>query len=88
MSERRVVVASKIGLHSRPAKLFTQLAAKQPAKVLIGKPGMEPVDASSPLFVLTLNAKGGEEVIISAEGEGAEESLDALEAELKTDRDV
>jgi phosphocarrier protein len=88
MSERRVTIASKVGLHSRPAKLFAKLAADQPAKVTIAKEGMEPVDARSLLMILTLDAKGGDEVVLWADGEGAEASLDALEAELKTDRDV
>jgi len=88
MPERRVVVASKIGLHSRPAKLFAKLAAQQPAKVLISKEGVEPVDARSQLLLMTLDAKGGDEVVLTAEGEGAEASLDALEAELNIDRDV
>ncbi|HEX2145126.1 MAG TPA: HPr family phosphocarrier protein [Glycomyces sp.] len=86
--ERRVVIASKVGLHARPAKLFTKLAAAQPARVLIAKEGQEPVDAASILSILALDAKGGDEVVLTAEGEGAEASLDALEAELKTDRDT
>jgi phosphocarrier protein HPr len=88
MSERRVTIASKVGLHARPAKLFSKLAGQQPAKVTITKEGQEPVDARSLLLLLTLDAKGGDEVVLSAEGEGAEESLDALVAELLTDRDV
>jgi phosphocarrier protein HPr len=88
MPERRVVIASAVGLHARPAKLFSRLAAEQPAKVTITKEGQEPVDARSLLMVLTLDAKGGEEVVLTAEGEGAEASLEALAAELQTDRDA
>jgi phosphocarrier protein len=88
MSERTVVVASKVGLHSRPAALFTQLAGRQPVKVTIAKPGGEPADAASILSVLALDAKGGVEVVLRAEGEGAEEALDALEAFLKIDHDA
>ncbi|THV33545.1 HPr family phosphocarrier protein [Glycomyces buryatensis] len=88
MSERRVVVGSKVGLHARPAALFAQAAARQPVKVTVAKEGTEPVDAASLLMILTLDAKGGDEVILTAEGEGAEEALDALEAELKTDHDA
>ncbi|MDA1360071.1 HPr family phosphocarrier protein [Glycomyces luteolus] len=88
MSERRVVIASTVGLHARPAKLFAKLAGDLPAKVTIAKEGQEPVDARSLLMILTLDAKGGDEVVLAAEGEGAEESLDALAAELQTDRDA
>lgn len=88
MSERRVTIASTVGLHARPAKMFAKLAAEQPATVHIAKEGQEPVDARSLLMLLTLDAKGGEEVVLTAEGDGAEESLDALVAELQTDRDT
>ncbi|MEU5153628.1 HPr family phosphocarrier protein [Glycomyces sp. NPDC021274] len=88
MPERRVTIASAVGLHARPAKLFAKLAAAQPAKVHIAKEGQEPVDARSLLMLLTLDAKGGDEVVLTAEGDGAEDALDALAAELQTDRDA
>ncbi len=88
MSERTVVVGSSVGLHARPAALFVQAAAKQAVPVTIGKPGGEPVDARSILSVLGLDAKGGEEVVIRADGEGAEAALDALEAVLTADHDA
>jgi phosphocarrier protein len=88
MPERTVVIASKVGLHSRPAAMFTELAREQPAKVTIGKPGQDPVDAGSILHIMTLGAEGGQEVVLRAEGEGAEASLDALEAFLKIDHDA
>src|SRR6266508_3292014 len=62
MPERRVVVGSKVGLHARPAALFVQAAAKQPVKVTIAKGNRPPVDARSILAVLSLDARGGEEV--------------------------
>jgi phosphocarrier protein HPr len=88
MPERRVTIASTVGLHARPAKLFAKLAAQQPAKVTIAKEGQEPVDARSLLMLLTLDAKGGDEVVLTADGDGAEDSLDALAAELQTNRDA
>ncbi|MCH7230383.1 HPr family phosphocarrier protein [Glycomyces sp. L485] len=88
MSERRVIVGSKVGLHARPAALFVQAAAAQAVPVTVGKDGAEPVDARSILSVIGLDAKGGEEVVLHAEGEGAEAALDALEAVLKTDHDA
>ncbi|MQM24291.1 HPr family phosphocarrier protein [Glycomyces albidus] len=88
MSERTVVIGSSVGLHARPAALFVQAAAAQPVPVTIGKPGGEPVDARSILSVLGLDAKGGEEVVLRADGEGAEAALDALETVLATDHDA
>ena len=78
--ERKVKVGSSVGLHARPATIFTQAAAKQPVKVTIAKAGGNAVDARSVLFVLGLDVRGGDEVVLAAEGEGAEAALDELEA--------
>ena len=85
--ERRATVASKVGLHARPAKLVARTAAEQPAKVRIAKDGMEPVEAKSTLRMLTLGAEYGDEVIVSAEGEGAEESVAAVVEMIERDLD-
>lgn len=88
MPERKVKVGSTVGLHARPATIFTQAAAKQPVKVTIGKPGGNAVDARSVLFVLGLDVRGGEEVILTApDADGAEAALDELEALLQRDLD-
>jgi phosphocarrier protein HPr len=87
MPERTVVVGSKVGLHARPAALFVRAASTQPVPVTIAKPGGEPVPANSILSVLTLDAKGGQEVVLSAEGEGADAALDALAELLASDLD-
>ena len=88
MSERRVVVGSKVGLHARPAALFVQAATAAPVPVTIAKDGGEPVNARSILSVLALDARGGDEVVIAAEGEGADAALDALVVLLETDHDA
>jgi phosphocarrier protein HPr len=87
MPERRVVVGSKVGLHARPAAMFVQAAAKQPTKVTIAKVGGNPVDARSILSVLALDARGGDEVILAADGDGAEQALDELAALVARDLD-
>lgn len=88
MAERRVVIGSKVGLHARPASLFVQAAAAAPVPVTIGKPGGEPVNARSILSVLALDARGGDEVVLSAEGEGADEALEQLVQLLLVDHDT
>jgi phosphocarrier protein HPr len=87
MPERRVVVGSKVGLHARPAAMFVQAAAKQPVKVTIAKTGGDPVDARSILSVLALDARGGDEVVLAAEGDGADQALDELAALVSRDLD-
>ncbi|MFD0903369.1 HPr family phosphocarrier protein [Actinomadura sediminis] len=84
MSERNVRIESKVGLHARPAALFVQTAAKAPMDVTVAKRGGEPVNAKSILAVLGLDARHGEEVVISAEGEDADALLDSLEALLSS----
>jgi phosphocarrier protein HPr len=88
MAERRAVVGSKVGLHARPAARFVKAAARQPVKVTIAKAGAEPVDAASILDVVTLDVHGGEEVILAAEGDGAEQALDELVAVVEADHDA
>ena len=88
MPEKTVVVGSSVGLHARPAALFVQAAARQPVKVKIAKPGGEPVDARSILLVLGLDARGGEDVILSAEGDGAEQALEELATVVATNHDA
>ena len=88
MAERRAVVGSRIGLHARPAARFVKAAAKQPVKVTIAKAGAEPVDAASILDVVTLDVHGGEEVILTAVGDGAEQALDELVEVVEADHDA
>ncbi|SFB64426.1 Phosphocarrier protein HPr [Amycolatopsis marina] len=78
--ERRVVVGAGVGLHARPAALLVKAAAAQPVVVTIGKDDGAPADARSILSVIGLNARGGDEVVLRAEGPGAERALDEVAA--------
>jgi phosphocarrier protein HPr len=85
---RRVVVGSKVGLHARPAALFVQAASKLPVKVTVAKEGGDAVDARSILAVLGLDVRGGQEIVLTAEGDGAEQALDELAALAAKDLDA
>lgn len=85
---RRVVVGSKVGLHARPAALFVQAASKLPVRVTVAKEGGDPVDARSILAVLGLDVRGGQEIILAAEGDGAEQALEELAALAAKDLDA
>lgn len=90
MSEvsRSVVVGSRVGLHSRPAKLVAQEAAEQRVVVKIAKNGGgDPVDARSLLSILALGAKKGDQVTLWAEGEGADDAIEALAVLIERDLD-
>jgi phosphocarrier protein HPr len=89
-----VTVGSSVGLHARPASLFVQAAARQSVPVKIAKTGgdagdaVDGVDARSILLVLGLDARGGDQVVLSAEGEGADQALEELAALVATDHDA
>ncbi|GAB3043620.1 HPr family phosphocarrier protein [Sediminivirga luteola] len=85
-ASRTVTVASSHGLHARPAQLFVQAAQEAGIPVTIAK-GEKSVDAASILGVLSLGVDHGDEVVLTAEGEGADDVLDALTALLSTDHD-
>lgn len=87
MSERTVTVASSVGLHARPASLFAQAAAKAGVPVTLTSAAGKSVNAASILGVLSLGIGHDEVVTLSADGEGADEALDALVAVLATDLD-
>jgi phosphocarrier protein HPr len=88
MSERTVVIASRTGLHARPAALFVKAAAEQGVPVRIRVGDGEPVPAASILAVLSLGAAYGTEVILEADGPGSADALDSLAALLARDLDA
>jgi phosphocarrier protein len=68
--------------------MFVQAAARQPVPVRIGKVGGDSVDARSILLVLGLDVRGGDSVVLSADGDGADSALASLGALLATDLDA
>jgi phosphocarrier protein HPr len=87
MSERTVVVASSVGLHARPASLFSQAAAKTGVVVTITSAAGKSVNAASILGVLSLGVGHGEQVTLSSHAEGGDAALDELVTLLATDLD-
>lgn len=88
MATRTVTIASSVGLHARPAALFVEAASASGLDIEIGKPGEDPVDATSILGVMALGARHGEEVVLTAEGDGADVTLDSLVDLLSRDLDA
>ena len=78
MAERRVQVADADGLHARPAALFVKAVGASGVAVRIAKPGGPDADARSILAVLALDVRQGDEVVLTADGDGADEALDRL----------
>ncbi|NUS14817.1 MAG: HPr family phosphocarrier protein [Streptomyces sp.] len=81
MVERRVNVGWAEGLHARPASIFVRAATAAGVPVTIAREGGGPVNAASMLAVLSLGAKGGEEIVLASDAEdatAAEAALDRL----------
>lgn len=78
MPQRRVTVASAVGLHARPAAVVAKAAAALPVTVTIAKDGGSPVPAASVLNLMTLGARHGDAVVIAADGDGAEDAVDTI----------
>jgi phosphocarrier protein len=78
MPERRVTVGSKVGLHARPASLFVQEVTKHRVPVTISRMDGKAADARSILSVLSLNIRGGDEVLLATTDDGSGHVLDQL----------
>ncbi|WUH90476.1 HPr family phosphocarrier protein [Streptomyces sp. NBC_00433] len=79
MVERRVNVGWAEGLHARPASIFVRAATAAGVPVTIAKLDGSPVNAASMLAVLSLGARGGEEVVLASDAEDAEQAATALD---------
>lgn len=88
MAEVRVTVGSRIGLHARPAAILAKAAAGAGMPVRIGRTSTEVVDAASVLAVLGLGVKAGEEIVLLADGDGAQAAIDELAALVAKDLDA
>ncbi|MCZ2838134.1 HPr family phosphocarrier protein [Modestobacter sp. VKM Ac-2985] len=69
MPSKTVTVGSAVGLHARPAALIAEAVSKSGVPVTLATPGGNPVDAGSPLMIMTLGAKQGTEVVVDSDDE-------------------
>ena len=77
MPEKEVKLTNEVGLHARPAAVFSKAAAGFSADVTVAKGGQE-ANAKSIMAVLKLDVKKGDAVTIATEGADAEEALKEL----------
>ena len=83
--ERSFVVRSELGLHARPAGQFVALAGRFRATIQVAARDEDDwVDGRSILSLLSLAAGRGTAVRIRAEGEDAQEAVEALGRLLET----
>ena len=77
MAEREATVGPEQGLHARPAAQIVKKAKQFSSKIVVAK-GEREANAKSVLKLGTLGARKGDKVIIRAEGDDAEEAVNAL----------
>ena len=68
MSERTATIASRVGLHARPAGIFVAAVRKAGVPVTIameGEPEDDAMDASSILSLMSLGAANGSDTRLS-----------------------
>ncbi len=81
MYSEKTVVINKTGLHARPASEFVSMAKQFPCNLTVRRPGDsedEAVNAKSVVLLLSIGFCEGEEIEISAEGEGEQQAVKAL----------
>jgi phosphocarrier protein len=78
MPERNVVVKNKLGLHARPAAEIVKIAGKFKSQITILRDDME-VNGKSIMGVMMLTAEKGTTLTVRAEGDDADQALDAIE---------
>lgn len=75
--ERTVTIVNRLGLHARAAARLVTLASRFPCEVRVRADSRE-VSGKSIMGVLMLAAAKGTHITLVAEGEQAQEALDAL----------
>jgi multiphosphoryl transfer protein len=75
-----LAVRNEIGLHARPAARFVETARGFDADVRVAKDGGDPVSARSLTGLVSLGARLGDTLVVTASGPGAADAVGALEA--------
>ncbi len=75
--QREVEIVNKYGLHARPAMQFVELANQHNCKIEVSN-GTLAVDAKSIMSVMRLAATKGTVLKLTADGEDAQQAVDAL----------
>ena len=77
VAETNIIIANKVGLHARPARLLVQTAAQFQSQVQVFC-GENASNAKSIVGILKLSASLGDTLLLRAEGEDAEQAIHTL----------
>ncbi|MEY4616068.1 MAG: hypothetical protein RJB66_1028 [Pseudomonadota bacterium] len=75
--ETTVTLLTEDGLHARPAGLLVKVAGQFQSKVELSANGMTK-NAKSIMSLMSMGLKGGEEILLKADGEDAATAIDTL----------
>ena len=78
MPALEITIINKLGLHARAAAKFVGVAGRFPCQVRVGRSPESTVDGKSIMAVMMLAAGKGTNLHLNAEGEQADEALQAL----------
>jgi dihydroxyacetone kinase phosphotransfer subunit len=76
--EERFVLPNPEGLHARPASLIVTALGGLDAKVTVRTGEKKPVDGRSPIGLMALGARQGDEIVVAATGAQAADALAAV----------
>jgi phosphocarrier protein HPr len=74
---RVIVIRNTQGLHARPAEMFVRLAQQFRSRIELVRESQR-VEARNIMDLLTLGAAKGTELVLEADGDDAQEAVDAL----------
>lgn len=75
-------IIDPVGLHARPASITVQVASKFSSDIKIKSNGKEG-NLKSIMNIMALGIKNGDEFIVEANGDDADQAIQAIEAEMK-----
>lgn len=75
-----VEIVDAAGMHARPATLLAEMASKHASTDIRLSGNGKTVDAKSMAKILTLGVKLGDTIVVSAQGEEAQDAVDAISA--------
>lgn len=78
MTERKLKIVNKLGIHARPASLIVRTASRFDANIYIDKDGVK-VSAKSIMGLMTLAASCGTVLTLSVDGDDADMVLDTFQ---------
>ena len=75
---RTVLITNRRGLHARASAKFVTLASTQDCELQVCKDGSGSVTGTSIMGLMMLGAAMGDEITISATGDGADRAVGAM----------